>query len=192
MWSVWGFCSLVRRVDQLIDSSFLLTNFGANFSKKVWVFVIEILGFFCLLVSSKILGSFSKVRFEFTVWISKLWLLGQKKKRPLVGDIDSAAVVGATITTIGPPVMVVQWSKTPVWWAVTKATMLVVWASAAFVEAAILTIHLPVGHYSAIQWAARPIQRRLLEPLFWQFSHRTSTTSSSIGRATGVSSLLKI
>ena len=26
----------------------------------------------------------------------------------VVGDIDSAAVVGATITTIGPPVMAVQ------------------------------------------------------------------------------------
>ena len=110
----------------------------------------------------------------------------------VVGDIDSAAVVGAIITTISPPVMVVQWSKTPVWWAVTKATILVVWASAAFVEAAILTIHLPVGHYLAIQWAARPIQWRLPEPLFWQFSHRTSTTSSSIGRATGIGSLLKI
>ena len=63
MWSVWGFCSPVRRVDQLIDSSFLLTDFGANFSKKVWVFLVEILGFFCFLVSSKILGSFSKLIF---------------------------------------------------------------------------------------------------------------------------------
>ena len=36
----------MRRVDQLIDSFFLLTDFEANFSKKVWVFVIEILGFF--------------------------------------------------------------------------------------------------------------------------------------------------
>ena len=141
--------------------------------------------FFCLLVSNKILGSFSKVRFEFTVWISKLWLLGKKKNmivgrrhrfgsigsvtdssNMVVGDIDSAAVVGATITTIGPSVMVVQWSKTPIRWAVTKATILVVWASAAFVKAVILTIHLPVGHYSAIQWAARPIQRRSPEPLF--------------------------
>ena len=110
----------------------------------------------------------------------------------VVGDIDSAAVVGATITTIGPSVMVVQWSKTPIRWVVTKATILVVWASAAFVEAAILTIHLLVGHYSAIQWAVRPIQRRSPEPLFWQFSHRTSTTSGSIGRATGIGSLLKI
>ena len=32
----------------------------------------------------------------------------------VVGDIDSAAVIGDTITTIGPPVMVVQWSETPI------------------------------------------------------------------------------
>ena len=108
MWSIWGFCSPVRRVDQLIDSSFLLTDFGANFSKKVWVFVIEIVGCFCLLVSSKILGSFSKVRFEFTVWISKLWLLGQKKKkRPLVGDIDLAALVRS-------PILAIWWSETSI------------------------------------------------------------------------------
>ena len=55
MWSIWGFCNPMRKVDQLTDSSSLLTNFGANFSKNVWVFLIEILGFFCFLVSSKIL-----------------------------------------------------------------------------------------------------------------------------------------
>ena len=38
----------------------------------------------------------------------------------MVRDIDSAAVIGATITTIGPPVMAVQWSKTPIRWAVTN------------------------------------------------------------------------
>ena len=38
----------------------------------------------------------------------------------VVGDIDSAADVRATITTIGPSVMVVQWSKTPIRWAVTN------------------------------------------------------------------------
>ena len=32
----------------------------------------------------------------------------------VVGDIDSTAVVGDTITTIGPPVMAVQWSETPI------------------------------------------------------------------------------
>ena len=36
----------------------------------------------------------------------------------VVADIDSAVVVGATITTIGPLVMAVQWSKTPIWWAI--------------------------------------------------------------------------
>ena len=75
---------------------------------------------------------------------------------------------------------------------VTKTTILVVWAPAAFVEATILTIHPPVGHYLAVWWAARPIQRRSSEPLFRQFGHWTSTTSNSIGRVTGVGSLLKI
>ena len=75
---------------------------------------------------------------------------------------------------------------------VTKATILAVWAPAAFVEATILTIHPLVGHYSAIRWAARPIQRRLSKPLFRQLSHRTSTTGGSIGRATDVGSLLKM
>ena len=36
----------------------------------------------------------------------------------VVGDIDSTVVVGDTITTIGPPVMTVQWSKTPIRWAI--------------------------------------------------------------------------
>jgi len=53
----------VRRVNQLTDSSSLLTDFGANFYKKVWVFLIEILGFFLFLVSSKIFGCFSKLIF---------------------------------------------------------------------------------------------------------------------------------
>ena len=75
----------------------------------------------------------------------------------MVGDIDSAVDVRATITTIGPPVMAVQWSETPIRWAVTKATILVVWASAAFVKATILTIHPSVGHYSMVWWVARPI-----------------------------------
>ena len=36
----------------------------------------------------------------------------------VVGDIDSTAVVGDTITAIGPPVMAVQWSETPIRWAI--------------------------------------------------------------------------
>ena len=34
----------------------------------------------------------------------------------VVGDIDSMAVV--TITAIGPPMMAVQWSETPIRWAI--------------------------------------------------------------------------
>ena len=33
----------------------------------------------------------------------------------VVEDIDSLAVIGATITTISPPMMVVQWSETPIY-----------------------------------------------------------------------------
>ena len=36
----------------------------------------------------------------------------------VVGDIDLTAVIGDTITTIGPPVMAVQWSETPIRWAI--------------------------------------------------------------------------
>ena len=74
----------------------------------------------------------------------------------------------------------------------TKATILVVQALTAFVEATILTIHPPMGHYSAVRWAVRPIRWRSSEPLFRLFGHRTSTTSGSIGRATSVGSSLKI
>ena len=36
----------------------------------------------------------------------------------VVGDINSTAVVGDTITAIGPPMMAVQWSETPIRWAI--------------------------------------------------------------------------
>ena len=76
--------------------------------------------------------------------------------------------------------------------AVTKVTILVVWALAAFIEAIILTIRPPMGHYLVVRWAARPIRQHSSEPLFRLFGHRISTISGSIGRATDVISLLKI
>ena len=45
-----------------------MSNFGANFSKNVWVFLIEILGFFFFLVSNRIFGSFSKLIFFRISW----------------------------------------------------------------------------------------------------------------------------
>ena len=36
----------------------------------------------------------------------------------VVGDIDSTVVVRDTITIIDPPVMAVQWSETPIRWAI--------------------------------------------------------------------------
>ena len=46
----------------------LLIDFWANFFKKVWVFLIEILRFFCFMVSRKIIGSFSKLIFFRVSW----------------------------------------------------------------------------------------------------------------------------
>ena len=104
----------------------------------------------------------------------------------VVEDINLVVVVGVTTGDGGT---IVRDTNLLV---VTKATILVVWALVAFVEATILTIHPPMGHYSAIQWAVRPIRRRSLEPLFRRFDHQTSTTSDSIGQATSVGSLLQI
>ena len=46
----------MRMVDQLLQSSSLLTDFGANFSKKVRVFLIDILGFFAFWFQARFLG----------------------------------------------------------------------------------------------------------------------------------------
>ena len=45
-------------------------------------------------------------------------VVGDIDSAVVVGDINSTAVVGDTITTISPPVMAVQWSETPIWWAI--------------------------------------------------------------------------
>ena len=72
-----------------------------------------------------------KVRFEFTVWISKLWpmditikimTVGSKKKKwPLIGDIDSTASIRSSIlvirwseTSIRSLILVIRWSKTSI------------------------------------------------------------------------------
>ena len=44
-------------------------------------------------------------------------VVGDIDSAAVVRDIDSTVVVGDTITTIGPPVMAVQWSETPIRWA---------------------------------------------------------------------------
>ena len=45
-------------------------------------------------------------------------VVGDIDSTAIIGDIDSTAVVGDTITTIGPLVMAVQWSETPIRWAI--------------------------------------------------------------------------
>ena len=72
-----------------------------------------------------------KVRFEFTVWISKLWpvditikimTVGSKKKKwSLIRDIDSTASIRSPIlvirwseTSIRSPSLVIRWSETSI------------------------------------------------------------------------------
>ena len=45
-------------------------------------------------------------------------VVGDIDSAAVVRDIDSTVVVGDTITTISPPVMAVQWSETPIRWAI--------------------------------------------------------------------------
>ena len=45
-------------------------------------------------------------------------IVGDIDSPAVIRDIDSTAVVKDTITTIGPPVMAVQWSETPIRWAI--------------------------------------------------------------------------
>ena len=69
--------------------------------------------------------------------------------------------------------------------AVIGATIPTVWSL-------ILVVVGDINLAAVVWWAARPIRRRLSEPLFRRFGHWTSTTSSSIGRAAGVGCLLNI
>ena len=45
-------------------------------------------------------------------------MVGDIDSATVVWDINSTMVVEDTITTIGPPVMAVQWSETPIRWAI--------------------------------------------------------------------------
>ena len=134
--------------------------------------------------------------------------MGKKKKKMTVGllDTNQTAVIRATIPTVRSSILVVRWSETSIWrWR---------YGGRQDQFGGIRRSHYfgsHRGHYSdgsvtdsssmvvgdidlaaVVWWAARPIQRRSSEPLFRQFSHWTSTTSSSIGRATGVGCLLNI
>ena len=74
----------------------------------------------------------------------------------MVEDIDLAAVVGATITTVGPPVMAVRWSKKPICRQSPKPLF---WLFHLF------------GHW-----------RRFLKPLFYQSTYRWVTIWQYSGR----------
>ena len=115
-------------------------------------------------------------------------------------------VIGATIPTVQSLILVVRWSETSIWrrrYGGRKDQSGGVRRSHYFGGYRSHYSDGSVTNYSsivvrdidlvtAVWWAARPIQQRSSEPLFWRFGHWTSTTSSSIGRATGVGCLLNI
>ena len=69
-------------------------------------------------INSVIDSSNTVVRDIDSVTDSSNTVVGDIDSVAVVGDIDSPAVVGDTITAIGPPVMAVQWSETPIQWAI--------------------------------------------------------------------------
>ena len=69
-------------------------------------------------INSVIDSSNTVVRDIDSVTDSSNTVVGDIDSVAVVGDIDSPAVVGDTITAVGPPVMAVQWSETPIRWAI--------------------------------------------------------------------------
>ena len=122
------------------------------------------------------------------------------------GETNLATFVGATIPTVWSPILVVWWSETSIWQRRYRGQQD---QSGGVRRSYYFDDHR--SHYSdglvtdsssmvvgdidlaaVVWWAARPIRRRLLEPLFRRLGHWTSTTSSSIGRAASVGCLLNI
>ena len=147
------------------------------------------------------------VRFEFTVWISKLWLVdinlkimtvGLKKKKKTIRllDTNQTAIIGATIPTVRSSILVVRWLKTSIWrWQYggrQDQSGGIRWShySDGLVTDSSSTVVGDIDLVAAVRWATRPIWRCSSEPLFRQFGHWTSITSFSIGRATDVGCLI--
>ena len=121
-------------------------------------------------------------RFEFTIGLP---------------DTNQTTIIGTTIPAVRSSILALRWSETSIW----RHRF-----SHRFQQYGGQRHQFGGGHQShyyksqptgdggtmAVRWVARPILWRSSEPLFWRFGHQTSTTSGSIGRATGVGSLLKI
>ena len=132
----------------------------------------------------------------------------KKKKKMTVGllDTNQTVVIRATIPTIRSLILVVRWSETSIWrrryggrqdqsGGIRRSHYFGSYRShysdGSVTNYSSMVVR-DIDLVTAVRWAARPIQQRLSEPLFWRFGHWTSTTSSSIGRATGVGCLLNI
>ena len=130
---------------------------------------------------------------------------GKTNSAAFVGATIST-VIGATISTVRSPILVVWWSETSIWqrryggWqdqsgGVRRSHYFGSHQSHYSDGSVTDSRSMVVGDIdlaAVVWWAARPIQRHSSGPLFRRFSHWTSTTSSSIGRATGVGCLLNI
>ena len=126
------------------------------------------------------------------------WVKKKKKMTNGLLDTNQTAVIEATIPTVRSPILVVRWLETSVWQrryngrrdqssGVRKSHY-----SDGSVTDSSSTMVGDIDLAAAVRWVARPIQRCSSEPLSRRFGHWTSTTSNSIGRATGVGNLLKI
>ena len=132
--------------------------------------------------------------------------MGQKKKTIGLLDTNQTAVIKATIPTVQSLILVVRWSETSIWrWRYggrqdqsggVRRSHYFGSHRSHYSDGSVTDFNsMVVGDIdlaAAVRWAARPIRRRSLKPLFRLFGHWTSTTSGSIGRATGVGCLLKI
>ena len=133
--------------------------------------------------------------------------MGQKKKKTVgLLDTNQTAVIRATIPTVRSSILVVRWLETSIWrWryggrqdqsgGVRRSHYFGSHQSHYSDGSVTDSSSMVVGDIdlaAVVWWAARPIQRHSSGPLFRRFSHWTSTTSSSIGRATGVGCLLNI
>ena len=122
------------------------------------------------------------------------------------GETNPTAFVEATIPTVRSPILVVRWSETSIWrwqyrgWQDQSSGVRRShyfgshqshYSDGSVTDSSSMVVG-DIDLAAVVWWAARPIRRRSSEPLFRWFGHWTSTTSSSIGRATDVGCLLNI
>ena len=115
--------------------------------------------------------------------------------------------VGATILVVRSPILAIRWSKTLIrrrssepllqqsvhrWWQYDGWRHQFAGSYQSHYFGSLGTGGVHQSHYLTIHPPMVTIRQRSSKPLFRRFGHRTSTTSGSIGWATGVGSLLKI